>query len=314
MDIDVFFRDYGKAFERGDAAGVVEFLKDSINAAEADNDNHALVTILNEAAGYYRNTSDYAQAIALSEKALTTLRRLGYENTVPYGTTLLNTATAYRASGDNARGLELFISSLAVLGALLPEDDHRFAGLYNNIGAIHEERGQLPEALDMLEKAAAIMEKNPGMAEDSAIVLTNLALILLRLNRTGEAAKTFGKAEKLFCRTDARPAPQYAATLAGMGEVCFRMGDFDKAIEKYESALARIKDSFGENRDYAITCQNCADVYEAAGKSEAAAALTLRAQNILSGLDALERRHSPPRQETRSRSVSPVAEAFQRPR
>jgi tetratricopeptide (TPR) repeat protein len=290
MDIDVFLENLDKVFDEGGREDVGKFLRDSISEAEADNDLHALITVLTEAAGYFRNTSDYAEAITAADRAVSLLRDLGFDNSVPYGTGLLNAATAYRAAGDSVKALELFILSLTVLAALLPEDDHRLAGLYNNISAIHQEKGQYPEALEMLEKASAIMERNPEMADDAAVVLTNLAMVQLRLDQPDEAVKTLERAMDIFRRTaEGRSgrrkfSPQYAAALAGMGEVCYGMGHFLEAAQRYESALEHIREVFGENREYAVTCRNCADAYRAAGQEEKARARERQAKRVLDGL------------------------------
>ena len=291
MDINAFFQNFGRIFDEGRREDVGKFLYDSLAEAEKEKDDHALVTILNEAAGYFRNTSNYAEAVNAADRAVSILHGLGYENTVPYGTTLLNAATAYRAAGDSVKAMELFISSLTVLAALLPEDDYRLAGLYNNISAIHEEKENYPEALEMLQKASDIMEKKPDMADDAAIVLTNLAMIFLKLNRRDEASATLEKAMAVFRRADGagegqKLAPQYAAALAGMGEAYFRMDKFDKAVVAYESALEHIEAAFGENRDYAITCRNCADACEAAGDPEKARQFIAKADHIFARLNA----------------------------
>jgi tetratricopeptide (TPR) repeat protein len=293
VNIDAFFQQFGALFEKGNPDEVGAFLAGSIAEAEAENDARGLITILNEAAGFYRNISEYARATAAAERALALLRDLGYESTVPYGTSLLNAATAYRAAGDSVKALELFIASLAVLAALLPEDDYRLAGLYNNISAIHAEKHNYPEALDMLEKASAIMAGKPDMADEAAVVLTNRAMMLFRLDRRDEAAATLEEALAAFRRAGGggerqKFSPQYAAALAGMGEASYRMGRFAEAAETYEAALEHIRASFGENRDYAIICRNCADACEAAGNRERAGVLAGKSREILSRLGIQE--------------------------
>ena len=133
------------------------------------------------------------------------------------------------------------------------------------------------------------MEKKPDMADDAAIVLTNLAMILLKLDRRDEASTTLEKATTIFrqgggAKGNRKFAPQYAAALAGMGEAWFRMGNFADSAEAYESALAHIRDTFGENRDYAITCQNCADAYNAGGNLAKARQLTEQAEAVFARL------------------------------
>lgn len=293
MDIEEFFQEYSSQFRQKSPKEVCAFLEERMAAAEAEGDNSALVTILNEAAGYYRNISLYQESVAAADRAVALLECMGCRDTVAYGTTLLNAATACRTAGDSMRALEYFIASLAVLQTLLPEDDHRLAGLYNNISAIHEEKGQWNEALEMLRKAGAIMEKNPDMPEDAAIVYTNLSMALFRQRQEAEAVDMLTKAEKLFRRAaecggqsnqQDRLSPQYAAVLAGFGEAHFRLGAFDKAAVAFDEARLHMGAAFGKNRDYAVICQNCADAHEAAGNIEDARAMLEEADAVLRAL------------------------------
>ena len=289
MDIDVFFQGLSTVFASGDQEAVSGYLRRSLAEAEAENDSHAAVTILNEMTGYFRSISNYAEALKASERAIALMQSLGYENTAAYGTTLLNAGTAYRAAGDNIRAMELFFQALALFGDHLPADDHRLAGLFNNIGAIYEETGRYTEALDVLQQAADILEKHPDMASDAAVVRSNLALILLRVQRDAEAMAALEKALTLFRRqgegeAGRRLSPHYAAALAGMGEVHMRMQEYAKAVEAYEAALEHIKATFGENRDFTVTCRNCALAYEAAGEPKKADGLRKKADEVSAAL------------------------------
>ncbi len=287
--MDLFFSGLDNIFASGSAEDVDKYLKDSLAKADAEGDRHAAAAILNEVTGFNRNVSNYAESLKAAERAVALMLELGYENTIPYGTTLLNAATAFRAAGDDAKALELFLASLAAFGKQLPEDDHRFAGLFNNISAIYKDSGKYEEALDALQKAVSIMDKNPDMVSDAATVRTNLALVLFELGREAEALETLENALAMFKRAGMRgaadiPAPHYAAALAGMGEACHRMGRYGEALESYESALEHLRGSFGENRDYAVICGNCAAVCEAAGNPDKAAAYMTRAGEIFARL------------------------------
>lgn len=285
MDIHHFFQRYSEIFEQGDQDAVVAFLQQSI--AEAHDDPEALVTILNETAGYYRCISRFAESVDAAERVLALLRQLGQEDTVAHGTSLLNAATAYRGAGDSIKALQLFIMALDIFKARLAEDDYRLAGLYNNIAEIHKEAENLDAALELLEQACTIMSAKPDMEEDYAIVLANRGAVLLGLQRTDEAMDVLDKAKTLFDRHAEHAgalAPHYAALLASTGELHFRNGCFKKAAETYEDVLSYIQKYFGENAHYAITCQNCADAYEAAGNYAKARIMSEKSQNIMEKL------------------------------
>jgi tetratricopeptide (TPR) repeat protein len=290
MDIDKFFSDYDVAFATGNNDAIGDFLQSSLAAAEVENDKHSAVTILNEMAGFFRSISSYAQAIRYAEKALATARELGFENTIPYGTTLLNAATAYRTSGDNIKALEYFIHALGILQSNLPVDDFQLACLYNNISAIKQDTGQYAEALDMLQKAVAIMQKQPDMENDTATVMTNLAQVLLKLDRDAEAMETIEKSLELFRQentsvaVDQRLSPHYAAALAAQGEANFRMKRYAECVRAYENALAHIKAAYGENKDYAVTSINLGIAYNKLNRADKAEECRAKGEKILADL------------------------------
>ena len=285
MDIDLFFQDLDAKFAAGDKKHISDFLAQSLNKADAEKDFNAVVTILNEMTGFYRSISAHKAAIKAGDQAIAVLRSLGYENTVPFGTTLLNAGTAHRAAGDNVRALELFTGALAILSHHLSEDDYQLAGVYNNASAIYEELGQYDEALENLEKAASILQRQQGMEVDAATVTTNLALVLLKMGRDSEATQKLEQTLEMFKQAQAETSgPHYGAALAGMAEAFYRMKRYSEAVDIYQSALSYIKAAVGENADYALTLRNCAVACEALGETEKAEKLMLKANEILTAL------------------------------
>lgn len=287
MDVDSFLRGLGDIFAAGRLDEVSDYLRAGLAAAEAENDRHAVVTVLNEMIGYFRSISDYAEAIAASEYAVAEMTALGYEDSVAFGTTLLNAATAYRASGDNGKALELYRRARDIYAARLPENDPRLAGLYNNISAIHQEAGDHERAADILRKALAILRQGEGGRIEAATVHTNLAVSLLALNREDEAMEELRAALEIFEQdggmdraAPSRRAPHYAAALACLAGVYYTMKRFDLSARVYESALAQIRLCFGENTDFAVTAGNCALALEAAGQHEKAAEYRKHAEAI----------------------------------
>ena len=274
VNIDDFYQGLDRAFESGEPPRISGYLQSALAQAEKENDRHAIISILNEIMGYFRNTSRYSEAISASERALAEMRALGYEGTVSYGTTLLNSATIYRAIADNPTALKLFTEALVIFQTNLSEDDYRLAGVYNNVSSIYEESGQYGDALKTLQRALEILQKNEGMEGNTAIVQTNIAMVLFKMNLEDEALAELESAFELFTPDGpggaAKPGPHYAAALAGVGEAYYRMGRYDEAAQVYEDALAHIESVFGKNKDYAVTCRNCAMAYEDMGKSDMA--------------------------------------------
>ncbi len=287
MDINAFFKGLSEIFDSGRIDQVSEYLRRHLREAEQEQDSGAVIRILNEMIRYFRSVSSYSEALDAAERALGMMRKLGLEQTLSYGTTLLNAATAYRASGDSAAALDLFETALVILKKELPEDDPRLAGLYNNLSALHQDTGAYDKALGALEQAVKIMTPLPELAIDLATVHVNLALLLSAMQRDDEAMQALHTAMRIFEREGAanpdkaRKAPYYAAALAGFAAAHYKSGEFAKAVEIYGDALKRLKDCFGENRDYALTCRNCAEAYEALGDTKMAEALREKADRIM---------------------------------
>ena len=263
MDINVFFEQLNTTFAGGNIADVCALFEKSIATAQAENDTHSLITILNEKAGFYRNISKYGDAVQAAERALGLMASLGYEGTIPYGTTLLNTGTAYRAAGNPAKALDCFSKTLAIFQKNLDANDHRMAGLFNNMGAAYQEMEEHEKALEMIEKAIPIMRNNEAMRADTVVVLGNLAVTQIKLGKETEAQATLQQARAIMDNgAISGKSHEYAVAFAATGEVLYRAGRYAESIEAFESAMKLVKDAFGENRDYATLCFNCADAYD----------------------------------------------------
>ncbi len=288
MEIELFFRGLSDIFATGRIDEVSGYLHRGLEQAEEEGDMRAAVAVLNEMAGYFRSISSYPESIRAAERALQLLRDLDLDDGVPYATTLVNAATAYRAAGDKAKARELFGAALVYYERLLPESDPRLAALYNNLSAVHQDLGEYGPARDLLGKAAAILERAPGAELDAATVRANLALALFGLGQEEEAGAALHEAMRLFESEgvpDARRAPHYAAAQAALAAAYCAMRRFDEAVALYEDAMRRIKDCFGENKDYALVCLNSALAYEALGQHDTAGEYRRRAEVALAALN-----------------------------
>lgn len=279
MDTKRFLADLSALFTSGQKEQVSDYLRSSLAKAQNKSDDYAAVTILNEMINYYRITSDHHESIKAAEQALSLMSRLGgYEQTAHYGTTLVNTVTAYKAAGNTPKVLELFNAALDIYLRELPTQDARLTALYNNLSTIYQNVSEYEKSASYLKKSTDILSQIKGAELDQATVYTNLALALFALGREPEPMQTLQKALEIFQNTtpngkvDTKVAPLYASTLAGLAYACYKMHNYAQAAELYEEAWARIKEVYGKNDDYFLTCCNCATAFEAAGNASKAAA------------------------------------------
>lgn len=265
MDIDRFFAELDSYFDQNDTAGVDAYLTASLQTAKEEEDYAAYISICNEMIGFYRSVSAFEKAYAAAEDVLLLMEELKLEDSEHFATTLLNAATAYSAGGDLAQALRLYRQAVQIYGRILPADDYRWAGLYNNMSIMLEKAGEDREAAETAKKALAIIEKQEGSEAQTATTLTNLALVYFKLSENEEAKRCLARAIDLFERGTGEPNEHYSGALAGMGEACFRDGAYEQALTYYERALEDVKRHYGENLSYGILCENCAAVCESLG-------------------------------------------------
>ncbi len=110
-------------FAQNKGADAEALLKQSIVWTVREEDDNALLTLLNELIGYYRETSQMEASFHLAEQAITLMDQMGIKGTIPYATTLLNVANAYRAGGRLDDSLRCYERTTEVYKRLLDPKD-----------------------------------------------------------------------------------------------------------------------------------------------------------------------------------------------
>ncbi len=265
MNIDSFFETLDSYFEKNEIDKIDSFLEASLAQAKEEEDYAAYISICNEMIGFYRSTSAFQKAYTAAEDVLLLMEELKLEHTEHFATTLLNAATTYRAAGDYAQALRLYRQALQIYEGIIPPEDYRYAGLYNNMSILLEKMEENEEAIACAKKALAIMETIEDGEIQTAVSLTNLALVYFKVSEPGQARELLERALAIFEKDGEGSDEHYSGALAGMGEACFRMEEYDKALEYYERALEKVKLHYGENVSYGVLCENCAAVCERMG-------------------------------------------------
>lgn len=266
MNIDEILKKLDGLFADEKLEEVEPFLLSCMRQAKAGDEYGIYISVGNELIGFYRSISRYEEAFAVAEDVLLLMEELQLEGTVHFATTLLNTATAYRAAGRYEEALGDYRRALEIYQRDLPKDDYRLAGLYNNISILLEKLDENEKSALFLQKAIQIVEKQPGSRLELATSRTNLALIQLKLNRLEEAKKLLDAACRAFEEDGGITDAHYSAALAGQGEVCYRQGSLERALGYYEHALFEVEKHFGRNQGYGLLCGNCSLVCRELGR------------------------------------------------
>ena len=288
MNIDAFFEELDSYFEKNQVEKIDDFLTVSLEQAKEEEDYAAYISICNEMIGFYRSVSAFQKAYVAAEDVLLLMEELKLEDTEHFATTLLNTATAYSAAGDYAQALRFYRQAVQIYERLLPAEDYRWAGLYNNMSIMLEKAGENREAVDCAKKALAIIEKQEGNEAQTATTLTNLALVYFKLSENEEAKSCLSRAITLFEPGEGAPNEHYSGALAGMGEAYFRDGEYEKSLDIYERALEDVKQHYGENMSYGILCENCAAVCRAMGDEKKQKEYADKAREVIGRLQRKE--------------------------
>lgn len=270
MTIDEIFTKLDNLFAQNAIDQVEPFLLSCLNRSQEEKEYGIYISVGNELIGFYRSTSQFEKAFAVSEDVLLLLEELQLEETEHFATTLLNAATAYRAAGKLEEALVDYTRALRIYEEKLPPDDYRFAGLYNNISLMLESMNENEKAAVFLERAISIVEKQEDARMELATSKTNLALIYFKLVKNEEAEALLEEAISIFQENGENTDAHYSAALAGMGEAYFHMGRLEKALDYYEQSLKEVEKHFGQNLSYALLCGNCAAICQKLGESKKA--------------------------------------------
>ena len=255
MNIDLILQQLDALFAKHKIELVEPFLLQKIEEAQQMGDTSAVITLMNELIGHYRETGEFDKSIACCRQILELMEQLGLKGTTAYATTLLNVANACRAAGLLRESMVYYNEVKKVYQESVPETDFRYASLYNNMSLLFQEMGDYESACDCLERALSIASRYENARIEVAVTYTNLAASQLKLGRYDEAIDNLKKAFSIFEMDEERDY-HYSGALSAMGEAQYMAGNLEKSARYYQLALKEIERNMGKNKAYEITLQN----------------------------------------------------------
>lgn len=275
LETDSILRQVDDFFRNNQGAEAEKLLLDSLKLAQDSGDDSGVLILLNELLGYYRETSRVEESYRLAELALEQMENMKIRDTVPYGTTLLNIANAYRAGGRIDEALKLYKETGRIYQEKLMENDMLMAGFYNNISLAYQEQENFVQAKECLLRALYIAEQNAGAEFETAVTYTNLAATCLKLDEDEEAAGNFTKAVAVFECLGVEDA-HYGAALSALGTYFYKRKKYSEAAEYFRKAMEGMRRNFGENeyferlKENLRICEQAKMVQESQSKKYAA--------------------------------------------
>ena len=247
-------------------------LQDCLKEALQNGNLEDAVPILNELIGYCRETSQVQQSYEYADLVLRIMDKLKLEGSIPYATTLLNIANAYRAGGRLEDSLNLYQQVEDIYKQCLKPEDMLVASLFNNKSLLYQEMGSFEKAKESLLKALAIVEKREDTVFEVAVTFSNLASTCLSLGQDDEAVEFFTKAIDLFEENEIFDT-HYCAALSALGTYQYGKGDYKRAEQTFLKAMEGIERHLGRNEYYDRMRENAEVCRQAAGR------------NLVKGLD-----------------------------
>lgn len=248
MDIQRILAQVDELFEQNKGQEAEKLMQQSIVEAVREEDDGSLLQLLNELLSYYRETSQRESAYSIAAQAIAQAKRMGLEGTIPYATTLLNVANAYRACGRLEESLDYYTQVQGIYSSQLPSDDMLVASLKNNLSLLYQEMGDFARAKENLLQALEIVQQKGGPYE-TAVTHANLAGTCVQLGQMEEALSHAVKAEEIFRRRGISDS-HYGAALTAMGACYYHKGDYNEALRCYKEAMESVERSLGKNEYY----------------------------------------------------------------
>ncbi len=273
LDMDRILAQVDALYEENKGEEARQLMLRSIEEAQALKDDGARLQLLNELMGYYRETSQEEGVYDTAAMAIAHAKAMGLEGTVPYATTLLNVATAYRACGRLQESKEYYEQVQEIYDSQLEPDSMLMAGLKNNIALLYQETGDFATAKEKLLEALAIVAEK-GVAYETGVTCANLASTCMQLKQDEEACDYARKSVKIFEQEKVTDS-HYAAALSTLGAYSYHGKDFKKALEYYRQAMEAVEKNLGRNEYYRRLQENAAACERALGREEQGVGLEL---------------------------------------
>ena len=169
------------AFNRNDMKSAQECIRFWEAEARRLNDERGLLTVLNEAVGYYRRAKKKTRALEAMEESLLLVEKLGQSHTLSGATIFINAATTLSFFGSKEEAIALYGRAAACFEAEKKIECYEYAALLNNRAATLYELKRYGEAEADYYAAIRIL-KDVGF-HDGEIAVSLLMLAHLTYDR-----------------------------------------------------------------------------------------------------------------------------------
>ncbi len=252
MDINLVLTEYDSLFGNATLTEIESYLYQKIKEAVDEQDDAAIITLVNEMIGLCRDTSQKEKALTYCEQLKSLLIRMNLEGTKDYATSMQNIANAYRAFGLWDAAEEAFRMIEKTYEVCLEKGDYLWASMYNNWGLLYQEKQEYQKSAAILQKALHLIAQLPNCEIKEAITKTNLANSLFALQNDASFEQGYvylTEALEVFIEDGERDF-HYGAAVVSMGDYYAHKHQWTKAKDYYRKGIVEILIHTGKTEYY----------------------------------------------------------------
>ncbi len=248
METERIIKTADRLYSENKPKEVEELLVGAIDTAAEEMDDAAVLTLLNELIGHYRETSEFDKMFEVAEDILKVADTICDHESVPYATSLLNVATCYRVAGRLKESLSLYDTVEEIYKKILSPKERLFAGFYNNKALLYQETGDFKKAREALLKALDIVTEL-GETYEEAVSRANLAGTCVQLGEFDEAYEEANRSLELFDEEGVKDQ-HYCAALSALGSYYYMKGNYEQGADIFYEAMNIMEEALGRNGYY----------------------------------------------------------------
>lgn len=219
-------------------------------------DDVGVARLLNNLAGFYKETGDYAQAESRYLRSLAIVEKKLVPTNSILAFPLSNLAALYHLMGDYAKAEQFYKRTLNVVDRATGEKNANVAKALINLASLYLEKGDYEQAEPLLLRSLTISERVGGAIAEWTTALNNLALLHVIRADYKQAESLYKRALAILESNDEAPQGLQAISLSGLARLYEVQGDFAQARPLYERALAVVERTAGAQSPSTATALN----------------------------------------------------------
>ncbi len=162
-------------FAKNDLEGAGEHILFWKNEAEKLEDYRGLLSVINEALGYYRRTGDIEKGLNAVDDALFLIDSLRLDTSLSGANIFINLATTLKSFGKPQEGIQYYDKAGKILTDCGKEKEFEFAALLNNKASALSDMKMYDEAEKCYRDAIEILKSEGKHDGEIGVSLVNLA-------------------------------------------------------------------------------------------------------------------------------------------